>query len=166
MYEREEIQKFLATRVARPSSAGVILENTQGEALLLKAHYKPYWSFPGGWVEDVQTPLQAALRELQEEAGVELSGSDVEFAFVVDRISDVMHTYQFMFRGLSPVDDMAARVVLQADEIADWRMVSRKAVQDNPDEYGGAVLAWARSDESGYLEQAVSQQGGYLGAAA
>lgn len=153
MYEREEIKKFLATRVARPSSAGVILENSRGEALLLKAHYKPYWSFPGGWIEDMQTPLQAALRELSEETALELAASDVEFAFIVDRVSDLMHTYQFMFRARLPFDDIADNIVLQANEIAEWRMVSPETVRENSRDYGGAVIAWADKQQAGYFEQ-------------
>lgn len=155
MYEREEIQKFLATRVARPSSAGVVLENSQGEALLLKAHYKPYWSFPGGWVEDMQTPLQAALRELQEETGIELAESDVEFAFVVDRTSDLMHTYQFIFRARLALDELQKHIVLQANEIAEWRVVSREKVRQDPQAYGGAVIAWADDTQPGYFEQTI-----------
>lgn len=154
MYEREEVQKFLATRVARPSSAGVILENTDGEALLLKAHYKPYWSFPGGWVEDGQTPREAALRELLEETGVTLAAHDVAFAYMVDRISEVMHTYQFMFRAAAPLVD-TDQIVLQASEIAEWRFVSRQAVLADLSNYGGAVHVWARGDATGYAEEPI-----------
>ena len=154
MYERSDIQKFLATRVARPSSAGVIIENSTGHALLLKAHYKPYWSFPGGWVENGQTPRDAALRELFEETGITLSASDVSFAYVVDRISDIMHTYQFMFRAHAPFD-RTDHIVLQADEIAEWRFADRAEVLDDPDNYGGAVQVWARGDIDGYIEDSL-----------
>lgn len=152
LYERSDIKKFLATRVARPSSAGVILENAHGEALLLKAHYKPYWSFPGGWVEDDQTPQAAALRELREETGLSLDDEQLRFAFVIDRASDVMHTYQFIFRAVQPFDDASA-ISLQTNEIADWRFVAKTTVAANPDEYGGAVQAWAHDQPAGYYEQ-------------
>lgn len=62
MYSEEETKHFLKTQVARPASAGVVVCNHAGEALVLKAHYKPYWSFPGGWIEEGQTPLLAAAR--------------------------------------------------------------------------------------------------------
>ncbi len=156
LYERDNVKNFLATRVARPSSAGVIIENVSGEALVLKAHYKPYWSFPGGWVEDAQTPAEAALRELQEETGIQLEARDITFAFMVDRISDLMHTYQFMFRAHPLLDDaLAARIALQADEIAEWRVVSKAAVLEDARNYGGAVISWASAEQLGYFEQTI-----------
>ncbi len=157
LYERQKVQKFLATHVARPSSAGIILENQQGDALLLKAHYKPYWSFPGGWVEDTQSPKQAALRELEEEAGITLADTDIEFAYVVDRVSDIMHTYQFMFRAVNSFAGTDS-IVLQTSEIAEWRFVDKATVLAQESMYGGAVLAWARGDMHGYVEQRIEAQ--------
>ena len=48
--------------------------NDKGEVLLLKraddAHCGGLWSLPGGKVESDETPLEAAMRELREEAGI------------------------------------------------------------------------------------------------
>lgn len=57
-------------------SAGVVvLRDTQGghRFLLLRAY--SYWDFPKGAVEPGETPLQAAIREVQEETGLH----DLEF---------------------------------------------------------------------------------------
>lgn len=151
LYERDDIKKFLASRVARPSSAGVILENAAGEALLLKAHYKSYWSFPGGWIEDTQTPAQTALRELEEETGIVLVSDDISFAYVLDRVSDIMHTYQFIFRATRPIVP-TQNITLQTDEIAAYKFVNQESVLADAVLYGEAVVAWARDDKSGYME--------------
>lgn len=52
-------------------SAGVvILHDTQaGRRFLLLRAYS-YWDFPKGAVEPGETPLQAAIREVKEEAGI------------------------------------------------------------------------------------------------
>lgn len=154
MYSREETQRFLTERVARPGSSAVIIENTQGEALVVKAHYKPYWSFPGGWIEHGQTPREAALRELEEEVGIILNEVDVRLAFVVDRQSEIMQTYQFVFEA---VDGRGANnaIALQADEISAYKFVGRTEVLVNEQNFGGAVRMWAQADDTRYYEHAV-----------
>ena len=152
MYSDEEVQAFLKTRVARPSSAGVILEDEKGRALILKANYKQYWSFPGGWVEDTQTPIQAAHRELEEETGLVRRVEDLEFAYVVYRSSQLMNTYQFIFRSTVMHDESEA-IELQPEEIDEYRFVEKSDVLAQPDEYGEAVIIWARSSPGGYFEQ-------------
>lgn len=152
MYERKDVQQYLATRVARPSSAGVIVENDAGEALVLKANYKRYWSFPGGWVEDTQTPPEAAARELEEEAGITVSQDTLEFAFVVNRKSSLMQTYQFLFRT-SAVYDTTQDITLQASEIDSYEFISKAAVLADETKYGLAVVLWAQGDSRGYVEQ-------------
>lgn len=154
MYSREETKRFLAHRVARPGSSAIIIENETGEALVLKAHYKPYWSFPGGWIEHGQTPRQAALRELEEETSIVLTEDDVRLAFVVDRQSDIMQTYQFVFQAL---DGRGADepIRLQANEIDDYRFVSPEYVLQHEEEFGGAVVEWAQPSDVRYYEHAV-----------
>ena len=154
MYSREDTQRFLAQRVARPGSSAVIIENAEDEALVLKAHYKPYWSFPGGWIEHGQTPREAALRELEEETGIELADADVRLAFVVDRRSDIMQTYQFVFEAIEGRGG-TDKIDLQADEIDEYRYVSREYVLAHREEFGGAVVMWAKSDGVRYYEHTV-----------
>ena len=57
------------------SQAGVIVVNTVGPVpkfLVLTARKNPdHWIFPKGHIDPGETPEQAALRELREEAGIE-----------------------------------------------------------------------------------------------
>ena len=151
MYDRADIQEYLKTRVARPSSAGVILENAHGEALVLKANYKKYWSFPGGWVDDEQTPPEAAARELAEEAGISLEPASLTFAYLVNRRSELMQTYQFIFRAEQTYDEQP--LSLQASEIDEAQFVSKAQVLTDQHAYGLAVVLWAQDDIRSYVEQ-------------
>ncbi|MGH8370411.1 MAG: NUDIX domain-containing protein [Gammaproteobacteria bacterium] len=59
-------------------SAGVAVlrETSAGPSFLLLRAWR-YWDFPKGAVEPDETPLQAAIREVQEETGI----ADLEFAW-------------------------------------------------------------------------------------
>jgi len=59
-------------------SAGVVIVRQAGDTfqfLMLRAFR--HWDFPKGWVEQGETPLQAALREVTEETTL----SDLDFAW-------------------------------------------------------------------------------------
>ena len=56
----------------KPIGAAILVANPRGEVLLLKRAPESYfapdkWGFPGGKIEEGETPLQAALRETKEE---------------------------------------------------------------------------------------------------
>jgi len=61
--------------VPREAAGGVVV-NDEGKILLVEQHGNS-WSFPKGGVEDGETPLRAAVREIQEETGLE--GSDLVY---------------------------------------------------------------------------------------
>jgi diadenosine hexaphosphate hydrolase (ATP-forming) len=50
-------------------SAGGIIVNAKGELLLVEQHHNS-WTFPKGGIEDGETELEAALREVREETGL------------------------------------------------------------------------------------------------
>lgn len=53
--------------------SGVIIRNKKGEILLLKTSYKDHWEIPGGVVEENESPLQTAEREVYEEIGLKIN---------------------------------------------------------------------------------------------
>lgn len=61
-------------RLSRPMTLGVrgLIENPDGEVLLLRHTYVSGWFFPGGGVERGEPAHQALARELVEEAGIVL----------------------------------------------------------------------------------------------
>ena len=65
-YSRMTRGKTLGARVA--------VFDAQRRVLLIKASYVPGWNLPGGGVDPGETLMQAAIRELREEAAVEAIG--------------------------------------------------------------------------------------------
>ena len=65
--------------------AKVLVVNNLGELLLLRRSQSDErrpgeWDIPGGWVEDGEDILAAALRETQEEAGLKVDNARLVFA--------------------------------------------------------------------------------------
>ena len=62
-------------RYVGPSlAAGVLVRDKQGRFCMLRRGHQPgrgKWAFPGGFVNEQEDPLEAALRETREEAGCE-----------------------------------------------------------------------------------------------
>jgi 8-oxo-dGTP pyrophosphatase MutT (NUDIX family) len=150
MFSNPKLAAWLKT-VSRVSSASLILEDSAGRVLIVKANYKRYWTFPGGVIDVGETPAQAAVRDTREEVGLVIDPDTVSFAWVASRASRVADTYQFVFRAPMPAD-MEARIALQADEIDDYAFVDRIDVARGDRTYGKVIEHWAHNS-SGYVEQ-------------
>lgn len=142
---------WLEKQHSRVSSAALILENSVGQALIVKANYKAYWTFPGGIIDPGETPKQAAIRETFEEVGITVDPKDVHFVAVVNRKSDDADTYQFIFKARL-VKSMLADVILQETEIDKYVLVTKTHIKTGDRRYGKVIEHWA-NDHFGYIEQ-------------
>lgn len=144
-------RNWLETQHSRVSSATLILENTIGQVLIVKANYKPYWTFPGGVIDPGETPKFAAIRETQEEVGITVKPSQVDFVAVVNRHSDSADTYQFIFKTLL-TKQMLNDITLQATEIEKFALITREQFAAGDRHYGKVIEHWA-TGHTGYIEQ-------------
>jgi 8-oxo-dGTP diphosphatase len=152
VYDSVQKEHWLLSQHARPSSAVLILEDDDERALIVKANYKAHWTFPGGMIDQGETPKQAALREVTEEVGLTIDANNVQFGWTAARHSVVADTYQFIFTAkLQP--GVTDHIILQASEIDDWRLVSKAEVLSESDRYAKTVLLWADGNVEGYVEQ-------------
>lgn len=96
-------------------AAAVLVEDDAGRVLLVRRAWNPMqgrWSLPAGFVDEDESPPDAALRECREETGLELE-SPVLFTAVYGREhaqgADIVLVYRARLRGgvLTPADDAA-----------------------------------------------------------
>lgn len=94
--------------------------NPRGQMLLLERRFHPEipWGLPGGWVDRGERPLEAALREVREETGLE--AQDMKVLSVAGNGRSVEIVY------LCHVPDAEPR--LQRSEVTAYRWVGPDAV--------------------------------------
>ncbi|MGH3185896.1 MAG: NUDIX domain-containing protein, partial [Streptosporangiaceae bacterium] len=110
---------------AIPVSAGALIFDRTGRLLILKPTYKTGWTIPGGVMEaDGETPWDACRREVREECGIEVNAGRLAcMDFRPPRPGrPVGIRYLFDCGQLS--DETLAAVVLQAEEISEFRLAA------------------------------------------
>ena len=151
LLRRNAKKKWLKSLHSRVSSGAMILENAAGQVLIVKANYKPYWTFPGGIIDQKETPKEGAIRETYEEVGISLDPEKVDFVAVVNRKSDFADTYQFIFKA-KLTKTMVDAIILQEAEIDAYALVTKTQVLSGDKSYGKVIEHWAHGS-SGYIEQ-------------
>jgi len=69
-------EEYYAQLPRKRVAAGALFYDEQGRVLILKPSYKEGWTIPGGVVDENEAPLDACVREVQEEIGLVLSRKD------------------------------------------------------------------------------------------
>jgi ADP-ribose pyrophosphatase YjhB (NUDIX family) len=77
-----------------------------GERILLSRRAAPprvgCWTIPGGFVEPGETAQQAALRELEEEAGVRVSGARLTAVYEMPQIAQILLLFSACLGSCAP----------------------------------------------------------------
>lgn len=112
MSENEHEAKMAHPRMA----AGALFFDERDRVLLVEPSYKDYLEIPGGYVEQGESPLQACVREVQEELGIT---PRIGRLLVVDWAPSTREGDKllYLFDGGLLSANHSSRIQVQADEL-------------------------------------------------
>jgi 8-oxo-dGTP diphosphatase len=137
------------------AAAGVLFFDDHGRVLLVVPTYKDYRDIPGGYVEDGETPKEAAVREVREELGIT---PPIGRLLVADWAPDQTDGDKllFVFDGGVLAPQHRDKIQLGADEIAAYEFHDIARIHELTIERLARRIIWAqaaREDSSTrYLE--------------
>ena len=109
---------------------GVLFFNEKKELLIVKPTYKPYWSIPGGIVDNNESPRQACVREVKEELDLDIN---IDKLLCVDYIFTFPKKYeslQFTFLGGKLNSKQIGNIKIPKKELEKYRFLEiNKAIR-------------------------------------
>jgi ADP-ribose pyrophosphatase YjhB (NUDIX family) len=104
-------------------AAGALILNEAGNILIVKPTYRYDWLFPGGVVEEQESPRSACIRELKEELNLEITLGQLLCVEYLSKDLQQTECVQFAFYGgiLSEAQIMA--IALPEEELCEYRFV-------------------------------------------
>ncbi len=96
--------------------ANVVIFNAEGQVLLTLREDFEVWCLPGGAVDERESIAQAAVREVREEVGLEVTLEALVCSYAyVNSAGEVLHIFSFRGRAVE------THIERQADEVLEAR---------------------------------------------
>ncbi len=125
-FSDDEHRQWFNSQPRKPMSAAVLFQDTAQRVLLLKPTYRDNWSLPGGVVNEHESPLDGAVREVKEELSLSIDRSNLLLSAVDYRPArgDLVDKLYFYFYGGVLSNQKISSIILQSEEIEEMRFVT------------------------------------------
>lgn len=120
IFTKEENEAWHKTLPTKHVAVKTIINNKNGDILLVKPNYRAHWHIPGGGVDAGESPWDAAVRELSEETGIVVNGDNL-------RIVDILHRSETDDMNIVFATDITAeaeKITIQPEELEAFAFVS------------------------------------------
>lgn len=144
------------------AAAAGFLTDSSGRVLLVKPGYRDHWGWPGGHIDEGESPEAACGRELAEELGITRPvGRLLVVQWVPPRDDRPIPLVHFLFDCGTVEDGTDVKVVLQEEELDDYGFFTAEEAASLMPAYLVARLTAAqrarRTGETVYLPASVAE---------
>lgn len=150
-------KEYLETLPKKRMGVGVLLYSGS-KILILKPTYRDHWLLPGGVIDLDESPREAAIREVNEELGLQI---DIKQLLVVDylhKAGDRTECIQFIFSGGNLSKEQIASIRLQQEEISAMQFLELPEAKKLLSEHARIRLAFVENN----LQNAVYLENGKI----
>jgi 8-oxo-dGTP diphosphatase len=131
-YSIEENRRWHNSLPTKRVAADVLFWNAQGQLLIVKTNYRDYWQLPGGVVDEAESPLDAVIREVKEELGIDIPKERFKFrvAMYTPEYDGFKDFLAFTFDGGILSQERIKSIIPQEEELEGYKFVSFDEAQN------------------------------------
>lgn len=105
-------------------ACGCIIFDKNKKVLLIHQIAGDYWGFPKGHVEEGETELQTALREVKEEVGLDVEIIDPKYRYVLNYIIKEKNVDKTTILYLARPKQENAKAIIQEAEVTESKWIT------------------------------------------
>ncbi|HZR44915.1 MAG TPA: AAA family ATPase [Ktedonobacteraceae bacterium] len=121
--ETETNINYYLTLPKKRMASGTLFRDEVGNILIVKPIYRPEWLLPGGSIDEDESPLDAAKREVKEELNLEAPIGRLLCVDYVYREQNKTESLYFVFDGGTLHETDIQQIELPASELSEYRFV-------------------------------------------
>lgn len=117
-------EEYAARLPKKQVGTAVLFFNGQGELLIVKPDYREGWLVPGGTTDENESPLHCAVRETQEEIGLEIRDLQLVGVYYGPKKGVYTDSLKFVFFGGVLDENQISGIKLQTEELEKYAFMS------------------------------------------